>query len=86
MSVIAVLILQDAMKQLEASQPGRFGPGGGLSVAYSLNNIAWTSGMLIGPIVSGFLVRRFGYYWMNTGLGMLKSTAVIFVVPIADTW
>ncbi|KAJ6070904.1 hypothetical protein N7467_012223 [Penicillium canescens] len=63
--------LTNVMKQLEAEQPGRFGPGGGLSTAYSLNNIAWTSGMLIGPIVSGFLVRRVGYYWMNSSLAIM---------------
>lgn len=73
------------MKQLEAEKPGRFGPGGGLSTAYSLNNIAWTSGMLIGPIVSGFLVRRVGYYWMNSILGMWKPTTMLLTILTADT-
>jgi MFS family permease len=83
--LLDVLTLQDVMKQLETEQPGRFGPGGGLSTAYSLNNIAWTSGMIIGPLVSGFLVRSFGYYWMNTSLGMFNPTAMLLTIIIANT-
>jgi hypothetical protein len=42
--------------------------------------------MLIGPIVSGFLVRRVGYYWMNSILGMWEPTTMLLTILTADTW
>ncbi|THD00296.1 hypothetical protein EYZ11_000189 [Aspergillus tanneri] len=51
--------------EIEEKHPGIFGPNGGYSRALSVSSMGWTTGMLIGPILSGYLTERFGYYEMN---------------------
>lgn len=58
------------MKDLEQEHPGRFGPNGRLSSGYSITNFCWTLGMLLGPIVTGFMTRVLGYSYMNYSVGM----------------
>lgn len=53
----------------ESKQPGIFGPGGGYSRCYSLSNLAFAAGLLLGPLLSGALADSVGYYLMNTILG-----------------
>jgi MFS family permease len=55
--------------KLQETQPAIFGPNGGFSRAYSLTNMSWTFGMLIGPILAGSLNQTVGYYYMNICLG-----------------
>ena len=57
------------MKKIQEEQPNRFGPNGKMSSAYSLTNFTWNLGLLIGPIISGSLVRTVGYYYMNMVIG-----------------
>jgi MFS family permease len=59
--------------ELESKHPGIFGPNGGYSRAYSLSNISFTMGLLVGPLLSGSLTDSFGYYYMNLALGGSKS-------------
>lgn len=67
----------DVMKDVQKEQPNRFGPNSKMSSAYSLTNFAWNTGMLIGPIISGFLTRSVGYYYMN----MVIGTCIPFSLP-----
>lgn len=59
----------DGANQLEAEHPGVFGPNGGNSRAFSMTNISWKSGMLLGPLISGALTESVGYYYMNLIFG-----------------
>lgn len=63
--------LSEAVDELEAERPGIFGPNGGYSRALSITSMSWTLGMFIGPIVSGYLVEKLGYYEMSCVLGAL---------------
>ncbi|CAI7605314.1 unnamed protein product [Penicillium glandicola] len=47
--------------ELEESHPGIFGPYGGYSRAVAITNMSWMSGLLVGPILAGFMVEKFGY-------------------------
>ncbi|CAI7671315.1 unnamed protein product [Penicillium crustosum] len=48
--------------ELEDLHPGIFGPYGGYSRAVAITNMSWMSGLLVGPILAGFMVERFGYF------------------------
>ena len=61
----------DLMKDIDEEQPNRFGPNGKMSSAYSLTNFTWNLGLLLGPIISGFLTRTVGYYYMNMVIGTI---------------
>lgn len=65
----------DLMKELEEERPGRFGPNGKLSSGYSMTNFCWALGKLIGPIVTGFMIKVAGYLYMNIALGRLQILA-----------
>ncbi|KAH0538695.1 hypothetical protein FGG08_004712 [Glutinoglossum americanum] len=55
--------------ELEASQPGIFGPGGAYSRLYSVSSMIYTVGTFIGPEISGYLKDKLGYGNMNLALG-----------------
>ncbi|OAA41722.1 Major facilitator superfamily domain, general substrate transporter [Metarhizium rileyi] len=70
-----ILEMTNVMKDVQEKRPNCFGPNGKMSSAYSLTNFTWNTGMLIGPILSGFLVRTIGYYYMN--MVMCAISAVV---------
>lgn len=61
-----------AIDDMESRHPGIFGPNGGYSRAVSMSSMAWTMGLLVGPILSGVLVENVGYYEMSCALGESK--------------
>lgn len=69
------IIETGAVDELEAKQPGIFGANGSYSRTYSLTNLSFATGLLVGPLLSGALTESIGYYYMNTVLGM-------FVAPV----
>ncbi|CAI7601548.1 unnamed protein product [Penicillium glandicola] len=60
-----------SVRVYEKVTPGIFGPRGGLSRVYAMTDVAVTSGITIGPAISGFLRERFGYTSMNWGFGVV---------------
>lgn len=61
--------LSEASDSLEEENPGIFGENGSYSRSFSVSNIAWKFGMLIGPLISGALSESVGYYNMNVVFG-----------------
>ncbi|KAJ6126660.1 vesicular amine transporter [Penicillium sp. IBT 18751x] len=55
--------------EIESSHPGIFGQNSGYARANSIAWISWTMGMFLGPIVSGILTEKAGYYKANIVLG-----------------
>jgi hypothetical protein len=60
--------LTDAVHEIEIDQPGRFGAEA-YSQAMLISRLSWTFGLFLGPIVSGQLTEKVGYYEMNCILG-----------------
>ena len=58
----------DAVHEIEAHQPGKFGAEA-YSQAMLMSRLSWTSGLFLGPIVSGQLTEKVGYSEMSTTLG-----------------
>ncbi|WPB01716.1 uncharacterized protein RHO25_006346 [Cercospora beticola] len=52
-------------------------PNNKMSSAFSVTNFTWNLGMLLGPIISGVLVEKVGYYYMNTGIGGISTVVGI---------
>ena len=59
----------DAVNEIEAENPGIFGVQGVYKRAVFASRMSWTLGTFIGPILSGSLSQRVGYYAMNCVLG-----------------
>ena len=57
------------IEALEREIPGIFGPNGGHARIYSIQGVAYTTGMLIGPELSGLLTNTVGYHVMTMVLG-----------------
>ncbi|PLB46584.1 MFS general substrate transporter [Aspergillus steynii IBT 23096] len=57
--------------ELQEKHPGIFGPHGGYSRSYSLSNISFTMGFLVGPLLSGALTDSLGYSYMNLVLACI---------------
>lgn len=46
-----------------------FGPNGGRARCFALVSISFNVGLMLGPVVTGFLFESAGYYYMNIALG-----------------
>ncbi|RAH65258.1 MFS general substrate transporter [Aspergillus aculeatinus CBS 121060] len=68
----AVEVLHGA-NELSHEYPGIFGPHGGYSRSFSMSNISWKLGMFVGPLVSGTLTEKMGYYQMNLVLDFMPT-------------
>ncbi|KAF9892236.1 hypothetical protein FE257_002013 [Aspergillus nanangensis] len=60
-----------AVDELEARNPGIFGPNGGYSRGMAVSAMSWTTGLLVGPAITGFMVEWVGYYELQGVLGGL---------------
>ncbi|KAJ6132224.1 hypothetical protein N7471_007439 [Penicillium samsonianum] len=63
--------------ELEDLHPGIFGPYGGYSRAVAVTNMSWMSGLLVGPILAGFMVERFGYLELQCVLVVISLLASV---------
>ncbi len=61
------------VEALEKEDPGIFGPNGGYSRLYSIQGVAYTIGMLVGPELAGLLTNRAGYNVMTMVLGTSET-------------
>lgn len=61
----------ETVDELEAQNPGIFGPYGGYSRAVAITNMSWMSGLLVGPLLTGLMVEKLGYFELQCVLGKL---------------
>ncbi|TKA33326.1 hypothetical protein B0A50_00879 [Salinomyces thailandicus] len=57
--------------------PGFFGKNGAYAQAYSLFNMAWAAGSMIGPLLSGLVKQRAGWAVTTLILGLVSLVTVI---------
>lgn len=70
--------------ELESKKPGILGPNGGYSRGYSLSNVSFTLGFLLGPLLSGALVDTYGYYTMSSVLCWFSSSLISYYYANVD--
>lgn len=54
---------------LQAEKPSIFGPHGGSSRIFSITEVTFNMGTMLGPLLSGALVELFGFYTMVGAFG-----------------
>ncbi|KAJ5851736.1 uncharacterized protein N7529_011121 [Penicillium soppii] len=77
----------ETVDELEDQSPGIFGPYGGYSRAVAITNMSWMSGLLVGPILAGFMVEKFGYLELQCVLvviSLLASVNAAFNLSLAS--
>ncbi|KAJ5548302.1 hypothetical protein N7513_005536 [Penicillium frequentans] len=65
--------ITNVMKEIYEDHPERFGSSRNFSSGFSMTNFCWTAGMLVGPVLSGFLTRSVGYYYMNLTCAIISA-------------
>ncbi|GFN18146.1 MFS general substrate transporter [Aspergillus tubingensis] len=58
------------LEEVEKDTPTLFGPNGGRARCFALVSISFNVGLMLGPVVTGFLFESAGYYYMNIVLGV----------------
>ncbi|PKX92268.1 MFS general substrate transporter [Aspergillus novofumigatus IBT 16806] len=74
LSGVGAMEATEAVDKLEECQPGIFGMYGGYSRAVAITSMSWTMGLLVGPILAGFVMERFGYFELQCVLGIASSS------------
>ncbi|KAB8230317.1 major facilitator superfamily domain-containing protein [Aspergillus alliaceus] len=74
------------MEATEDSHPGIFGMYGGYSRAVAITSMSWTAGLLIGPLLAGFVVQRFGYFELQCVLATISiSSGIIAAIYLSPS-
>ena len=64
----------------EKKQPGIYGDNGAYAQTYSIFNIGWAAGALVGPVWAGFVEAAGGWGTMTLSLGVFSAVSAI---PVA---
>ncbi|KAL4903162.1 hypothetical protein BDW74DRAFT_52941 [Aspergillus multicolor] len=75
-----------AVEDIERTCPGVFGEKGGTAQAYGLFNVAWSGGQVAGPLVSGWLVGRWGWGTMVSVFGVGSAVTAVVLLVTAKGW
>ncbi|USW58300.1 Putative major facilitator superfamily, MFS transporter superfamily [Septoria linicola] len=74
--------LTSTMHELKAKDPNVFGPGGGSSRIFSLTELSFNVGLMLGPVVCGSISGAFGFYYTACTLAaasaFVATTSFIF--------
>ncbi|KAK8131362.1 MFS general substrate transporter [Apiospora sp. TS-2023a] len=66
----------DSVEDLEAERQGRFGPYGAYAQAYGLFEFSYSGGVLIGPLLAGWLKTQYAWSGLTLVLGILNIATV----------
>jgi len=78
--LVALMVeVSEPVERLERERPGIFGDKGALAQAYALENMAWATGQLIGPILAAELVQLAGWSVMVTVLGAVSAATAVLL-------
>jgi len=58
------------------------GESDGFAKSYAVFNIAFAGGMLIGPLMGGYIYSSIGFFWLNIILGLL----LVVCIPVVWFW
>lgn len=80
--------MADAVHEIEAEHPHILECDGAYAKAVQLSCLSWTLGLFLGPILSGFLTEKLGYYEMNCALGLSEApvNSLIGLALMIDSW
>lgn len=58
------------------------GESDGFAKSYAVFNIAFAGGMLVGPLMGGYIYSSIGFFWLNIILGLL----LVVCIPVVWFW
>ncbi|CAI7641873.1 unnamed protein product [Penicillium manginii] len=67
------------LKDIESRRPYIFGPNGGMSRVFAINEVAFNAGLMLGPLLSGMLSEAVGYFSMSLTLASICLANAVFV-------
>ncbi|KAJ5974607.1 hypothetical protein N7481_011817 [Penicillium waksmanii] len=67
------------LKDIESRRPNIFGPNGGLSRVFAINEVSFNAGLMLGPLLSGILSEAVGYFNMSLTLASICLANAVFV-------
>jgi len=70
------------VEDIEANDPGIFGPNGASAQAYGLTNAGLGVGCVLGPLGVGFLRVHYGWSVAVTSMAILSAITLIPVLPV----
>ena len=73
-------ITYSVVAKAEARPPGYFGKNGAFAQAYSLYNVAWAVGFMVGPLLGGLINQHLGWPAATLVLGCIS---ILTAVPTA---
>ncbi|KAF3481805.1 uncharacterized protein GIQ15_04564 [Arthroderma uncinatum] len=73
--------LTAVVNDMQSKNPNIFGAHGGNSRVSSMMEVAFSLGMMVGPLLSGSLTELVGYYYMSVTLEALKWHPIIMEIP-----
>ena len=65
-----LITLTVVAKNMQAQNPQIFGPYGGSSRVFAIIEMCFGAGMMVGPMFTGPITEKAGYYYMTLTLGM----------------
>ncbi|KOS22773.1 putative MFS-type transporter [Escovopsis weberi] len=83
-SSVAPIEITRVVTMLQQRQPGIFGPNGGYSRCYSLTNVVFSTGLTLGPLLSGGLADSVGYYYMNCVLACICVVMSVLAFAVLE--
>jgi hypothetical protein len=61
---------------MQAENPNIFGENGAQSRVFSMLEVAFNSGLMIGPLISGTVAEVMGFYYANCVLGEFQFSGL----------
>lgn len=69
--------LTTTLHELREADPNIFGPGGGSSRVFSLTEMSFASGLMLGPLVCGSLADAVGFYYTACALAAVSAFVAV---------
>ncbi|KAH7324582.1 major facilitator superfamily domain-containing protein [Stachybotrys elegans] len=70
----------DAVEELENEKPGRFGEYGAFAQAYGLFEFSYAGGVLLGPILAGWLKTEYGWSGLTLIAGIVNFATIALML------
>ncbi|KAL4973433.1 major facilitator superfamily domain-containing protein [Aspergillus desertorum] len=86
MFAIILVEISYVVQEKEDANPGVWGKGGAMALAYGVSNSAWAGGSLAGPFLAGFIRESAGWDTMAWVLALMMGVTGVPVLGFIGGW
>ncbi|KAL4749154.1 hypothetical protein BDW72DRAFT_204983 [Aspergillus terricola var. indicus] len=83
---IILVEISYVVQEKEDANPGVWGKGGAMALAYGVSNSAWAGGSLAGPFLAGFIRESAGWVTMAWVLALVVGSTGVPVLGFIGGW